>query len=160
VRFTGEVTGAMRLRLAIFLSLLIFWCPIAALSQSAPLVGVWQEPSGSVIRIGTCANELCLWLIAISKSAPTERDIHNPDPALRSRALCGLKIGIGFKMSDPNHASGGTLYDPKSGKTYRGEMSVVNSKLELRGYVGIPLFGRSEIWTVPTEVPPCRQPHP
>ncbi len=126
--------------------------PLAA--RPAGVCGGWQDPTGSVIRIGPCSNQICLWLIRLSPSATATTDMHNPDPGLRHRALCGLKIGSGFALRDPAHASGGTLYDPKTGKTYRGSMSAVGAsaggaqgeKLELRGYFGIPLFGVSETW--------------
>jgi len=149
----------MRSSIGILFSLLILLCPAAATGQSRGVLGDWKEPTGSVIRIDRCGNQVCLWLAAISKSAPSQYDIHNPNPALRRQALCGLKIGSGFTLSDPDHASGGSLYDPKSGKTYHGQMSLDGSKLNLRGYIGIPLFGRSETWTRTAEPPSCAAPH-
>lgn len=92
-------------------------------AQSGGVIGDWRDPGGSVIRIDQCGGDVCLWLISISKSAPATTDVHNPDPGERSRALCGLKIGRGFSLRDPEHATDGTLYDPKSGKTYRGTIT-------------------------------------
>ena len=59
----------------------------------------------------------------------------------------GLEIGRGFRLTDPAHAEDGTLYDPKSGKTYHGVMESAGDKLKLRGYVGIKALGRTEVWT-------------
>lgn len=81
----------------------------------------------------------------LAPGVPTT-DIHNPNAALRGRALCGLKIGSSFTLNNANHATNGTLYDPRYGKTYHGTMTADGSRLHLRGYVGIPLFGASEIW--------------
>jgi uncharacterized protein (DUF2147 family) len=121
--------------------------------DNSAVLGDWQDPTGSVIHIGRCGAQVCLWLVALSPSAPATRDIHNPDPALHNRALCGLKIGAGFTLRDAGHASGGSLYDPKTGKTYHGSMTVAGTaagaKLDLRGYVGISLFGESQTWTRP-----------
>ncbi len=114
-------------------------------------MGDWRDPSGSVIRIGPCGAEVCLWITALSPTAPATTDIHNPEPSERNRALCGLKIGSGFTLHGADHAAGGTLYDPKTGKTYRGGMTAAGPKLELRGYVGIPLFGESQTWMRTTE---------
>jgi uncharacterized protein (DUF2147 family) len=126
-------------------------CAAALLAFAPPqpsgIVGDWAEPTGSIIRIASCGQDLCARLIFISPQAPTRFDVRNPDQALRSRPLCGLEIGRGFHLSDPEHADGGTLYDPKSGKTYRGSMTGNGDRLELRGYIGIKVFGRSEIWT-------------
>ncbi len=128
------------------------------------VLGDWQDPTGSVIRIGSCGNQICLRLIELSPSAPATTDIHNPDASLRRRALCGLKIGSGFTLRDSVHANGGTLYDPKTGKTYHGSMTAAGSatgnsagaRLELRGYVGISIFGESQTWVRPSvPVVPC-----
>jgi len=137
-------------------AVMVLALPVAMVSESMGVRGDWKEPGGSVIRVEPCNTGICLWLIAISRTAPAFTDIHNPNPALRSRMLCGLKIGSGFSPRDADHAAGGTLYDPKSGKTYRGQMTATGDKLELRGYVGIPLFGRSETWTRSSDpVKPC-----
>jgi len=136
--------------------MMVLALPVAIVSESVGVLGNWKEPGGSVIRVEPCETGICLWLIAISRTAPAYTDINNPNPDLRRRPLCGLKIGSGFKPRDADHAEGGTLYDPKSGKTYRGQMATAGGKLELRGYIGIPLFGRSETWTRPSEpVKPC-----
>ena len=43
---------------------------------------------------------------------------------------------------------GGEIYDPESGKTYSAKMSLESpDTLSLRGYVGIPLFGRPSTWS-------------
>jgi hypothetical protein len=43
---------------------------------------------------------------------------------------------------------GGTVVDPENGKEYRGKIwAEGNDKLHLRGYIGIPLLGRTEVWT-------------
>jgi uncharacterized protein (DUF2147 family) len=110
-------------------------------------MGDWKEPTGSVIRVDKCGTQVCLRIVLLSPAASATTDIHNPQPGERSRALCGLEIGSGFALRDADHAAGGTLYDPKSGKTYHGTMTAVGSKLELRAYVGIRLFGQSETWT-------------
>lgn len=140
-----------RLAAFLFLAQAVF-----TVAEPAGMLGDWKEPGGSVIRVEPCNAGICLWLITISRTAPAFTDIHNPDPAQRNRSLCGLKIGANFISRDADHAAGGTLYDPKSGKTYHGQMTVIGNTLELRGYVGIPLFGRSEAWTRPSEpVKPC-----
>lgn len=117
-----------------------------AQNSAQPLLGDWREPAGSVIRIAPCGADLCLTLVHIRAGAPSQFDIHNPDPALQRRALCGLTIGRGFHASSPTHAQGGTLYDPKTGKSYHGEMSATGDQLALRGYIGMKAFGRTETW--------------
>ncbi|MGI4757157.1 MAG: DUF2147 domain-containing protein [Janthinobacterium lividum] len=129
----------------------------SAAAQNAGVVGDWREPSGSVIRIAPCGDALCATLVVVSKAASAQVDGNNPDAALRTRPLCGLPIGQGFHGSDANKAEGGKLYDPKSGKTYKGIMTSEGDTLLLRGYVGIAAFGRTEKWDrVTTPVETCK----
>ncbi len=126
-------------------------------AQSSSIVGDWKEPTGAVIAIEPCSSGLCLRLLSLSPHSPETTDIHNPNAALRGHALCNLEIGSQFHLSDATHAYGGMLYDPKSGKTYRGTMDAEGDSLHLRGYIGIPLFGRTEVWQrVSGKVTPCR----
>lgn len=151
--------GGLRL-LALVLPILLLtpaaWAATPATGAAAQglLFGDWLTPLGSVVRIGSCPNGVCLWIAELSSTAAATTDIDNPNPALRSRQLCGLKVGSGFHLDNTKQASGGTLYDPETGKTYHGVMTVEkevkgaveNTALRLRGYVGIPLFGRTETW--------------
>lgn len=73
-------------------------------------------------------------------------DFNNPNVNLRSRQIVGLEILKDFVYAD-NKWSDGKIYDPKSGKTYSCTMSIKsNGDLNMRGYVGISLIGRSETW--------------
>jgi uncharacterized protein (DUF2147 family) len=120
----------------------------APMSGTEPGVrGYWQEPSGAVIEVAPCGEGLCLRIVALSPGEHPHTDVHNPDAKLRSRPLCGLRIGQDFTQFDPQHAAGGHLYDPRSGQTYSGSMTAQGNKLKLRGYLGIPLLGRTETWT-------------
>ncbi len=77
-----------------------------------------------------------------------ELDDRNPDPDLRTRRLDGLIIMKGFEYDGDSKWSGGTVYDPNSGKTYKCTVTQVDADtLKMRGFIGISLFGRSETWT-------------
>jgi uncharacterized protein (DUF2147 family) len=133
-----------RLQLA---AILLTAACFASEPPSTGILGNWREPTGSVIEIFRCGPDICAKMVAISKQSPSRLDIHNPDPKARTHALCGLQIGYGFHTTDVAHAEGGKLYDPKSGKTYRGSMTADGNHLNLRGYIGFKAFGRSETWT-------------
>ena len=54
----------------------------------------------------------------------------------------------GFRYKGDNKWTGGTIYDPNNGKTYKGNITKIDTDtLKLRGYIGVSLFGRNEIWT-------------
>jgi uncharacterized protein (DUF2147 family) len=73
-------------------------------------------------------------------------DTKNSDPKLRSRPILGLVLLTNFTYDD-GEWSGGKIYDPKSGKTYSCIMKLKGDKLEIRGYVGVSMFGRTTVWT-------------
>jgi uncharacterized protein (DUF2147 family) len=116
-------------------------------AEESGIFGQWKESGGSVIAIYHCNAEVCARLIALSNHAPARVDLHNPNPSFRTQSLCGMQIGSGFHLTDPGKADDGELYDPKSGKTYKGSMLHEGDTLKLRGHVGIKLLGRTEVWT-------------
>jgi uncharacterized protein (DUF2147 family) len=76
------------------------------------------------------------------------KDVKNPKQELRNTELVGLVILSGFKFNGDDMWEDGTIYDPREGKTYSCKMTLNDaSELSIRGYVGISLFGRSEVWT-------------
>ncbi len=130
----------------------------SATALAAPATGTagdWKTPTGSVIRVAPCGASVCLTVVKLPPDAPSTTDGQNPDANLRKRPLCGLVIGTGFHQDDAQHLSGGHLYDPKSGHTYRGTISAESDSLHLRGYIGISLFGRSETWKRVPAVQAC-----
>lgn len=132
----------------------------SAYAQTATVLGYWREPGGSVIRIAACDHRLCVEIAKLRTGAHHFTDARNPDPSLRNRPLCGLRIGAGFVEVDPQHAQGGHLYDPRSGRTYRGEMTANGNLLHLRGYIGLPIFGRTATWVRASQPPTACAPPP
>ena len=79
---------------------------------------------------------------------PGGKDELNPDPSLRGRLLLGLTIMDGFIHAGEGKWKNGRIYDPDSGKTYKCKLTLIDENtLELRGYIGISLLGRTETWT-------------
>ena len=76
-------------------------------------------------------------------------DKENPDPKLRKRKLQGLVILRGFVYDENNEWEDGEIYDPKTGNDYSCNMTLSDDgkKLDVRGYIGISLFGRTQTWT-------------
>ena len=77
-----------------------------------------------------------------------KNDRNNPKAELRSRAIAGLEFMNDFTYAGKNKWTDGKIYDPEVGKTYSCKMTLVNpKKLEVRGYVGFSLLGRTVEWT-------------
>ena len=120
------------------------------------VLGDWVGPTQSVVRVEACGSAICAKIVKLPPHPPASVDLHNPNAALRARPLCGVEIGTGFREETPGNLTGGRLYDPTSGRTYKGSMTLTGEKLKLRGYVGVSLFGRSETWTRVDAVEACR----
>lgn len=58
----------------------------------------------------------------------------------------GLKFVWGLKEKTPGSWDEGSILDGKTGKIYRVKMTVKGDKLFVRGYVGISMLGRTQIW--------------
>ena len=143
----------MKLKPAFFLFLItIFTLPVFAQGQDA-ILGKWLNASGEgqimIIRKGGKYAGNLVWLKQPhNEKGQLKRDTRNPNPAFHSRPLIGTEILRDFTFSGKGVWEEGFIYDPKTGKTYSSRISLVGSdKLSIRGYVGISLLGRTEIWT-------------
>ena len=67
---------------------------------------------------------------------------------LKNKPIEGLQILTGMKADGNNKWSNGKLVDPESGKIYSGKLTLSDNgqSLNLRGYVGTPVFGRTQTW--------------
>ncbi|MBI1317254.1 DUF2147 domain-containing protein [bacterium] len=74
-----------------------------------------------------------------------KKDDKNPDPALRSRLIKGSVFLRDFRHENGKYV-GGSIYDPKSGKTYQSSMWLEGPNLKVRGFVGISALGRTELF--------------
>jgi uncharacterized protein (DUF2147 family) len=75
-------------------------------------------------------------------------DRKNPDLSLKAKPILGLEIVHDFIYNGDGKWVDGRVYDPKNGKTYRGKMTVVApNQLDLLGFIGVPLLGRTTTWT-------------
>lgn len=82
------------------------------------------------------------------ESGKPKTDIKNPNEKLRSRPRKGLVILEGLKYDSNGEYEDGEIYDPESGKTYSANAKLVGKdKLDLRGYIGFSLIGRTSTWT-------------
>jgi uncharacterized protein (DUF2147 family) len=65
----------------------------------------------------------------------------------KDKPIIGMTFLWGLKK-DGDQYGGGEILDPKNGKIYRAKMRLTEGgrKLEVRGYIGLSLFGRSQTW--------------
>jgi len=137
---------------------------LACAASAAPAPqAVWLTEDGEgAVEIFDCGGSLCGRIVwqksALRADGSPDIDDRNPDPALRRRPICGLQIIGELTRSDPASWDGGWVYDPDSGKTYHVKLTIEGADtLRLRGYIGIPLLGESQLWRrAPADLPLCR----
>lgn len=63
----------------------------------------------------------------------------------KNKPILGMEIIRGLKK-DGDEFTGGTITDPKTGKTYKCTITRNGDNLNVRGYVGLSFIGRSQTW--------------
>jgi uncharacterized protein (DUF2147 family) len=128
-------------------------CGFVAYGQKADdILGSWANPSGEdhivIYKKGNKYFGKLDWIkYPNDETGKPKTDKNNPDKKLRSRPDLGLELLKDFSFEGNNLYDDGTIYDPKNGKTYSCKMTLDGDKLNIRGYIGISLFGRTEIFT-------------
>ncbi|MGZ3757201.1 MAG: DUF2147 domain-containing protein [Mucilaginibacter sp.] len=87
-----------------------------------------------------------VWLKEPLKNGKPKVDELNADEKLRSRPRLGLPVLADFVKDGENKYVDGTIYDPNNGKTYSCKMTYKGKTLDIRGYIGISLLGRTTTW--------------
>ena len=141
-------------RTASFLLLLLgtLFINTAAMAQADRIEGQWYnaEKSGKIEitkgRDGKFYGKV-VWLKEPLKDGKPKLDEMNTDPALRTRPRLGLQVLSGFEKDGDNKYNNGTIYDPLNGKTYSCKITYKGKTLDIRGFIGISLFGRTTVWS-------------
>jgi uncharacterized protein (DUF2147 family) len=122
-------------------------------ASAATPVGIWYAEGGAAkVAIEPCGEELCgrvVWLRSpFDEDGCDLQDRRNPDPTLRARKVEGLEILRGLTRRADGTWVNGRIYDPTTGNTYTCQLALDgDDRIRLRGYVGIPLIGRTTTWT-------------
>jgi uncharacterized protein (DUF2147 family) len=123
-------------------------------ARAAGPEGLWYAEGGAAqVEIRSCANALCgrvVWLRSpFDENGCPWRDLYNRSEPLRERSVLGLEILRGLEPSSDEEGvwANGTIYDPTSGRSYRATLRLKGEdRLDLRGYLGIQLLGRTTTW--------------
>ena len=123
-----------------------------AWAQSLSPIGVWTNEDGKArFEIYKCGTKLCGKIVSLkepNRNGKPKVDENNPDKKHRNRPLLGMVFMQNFEYDGGNKWDEGTIYDPESGKTYSCYMKMTGKdKMEVKGYIGISLIGRTQNWT-------------
>ena len=125
-----------------------------AWSNEAAVLGIWSS-GDSLVEVTATGETLSMKVLAIRDAVylPDEglgepgsprKDDKNPDPALRDRLLVGMELLSEYRWTGKRWE--GKIYDPGSGNTYSSRMERDGLRLKMRGYIGVPMLGRTQLF--------------
>lgn len=136
--------------------LTVFLCAtMATFAQAAEgdkILGIWlSENKNGKIQIYKAGDKYfgkLIWgkTMFEADGVTSRKDTKNSDASLRNRNLKDLVILSNMDYDDGEWTDG-KVYDPEKGKTYSCTMKLNGNQLNLRGYVGVSLLGRTSVWT-------------
>lgn len=117
------------------------------------LIGVWEPSHGKArIKIDKIADKYygrIVWLKEPNdpETGEPKLDKNNPDESMHSAPLRGYRMLKDFEYQGDGEWSEGTIYDPENGNTYDCVITLKDENtLDIRGYIGMKTFGRTDVW--------------
>jgi len=139
----------MKIEFLIFTCLLVFPLLANSSSEADEIIGRWvTQKNEGLIEITESDGRFSGVVLGSvnSNSKVISVDVNNPDPTKQDRNVIGMVTMGGYRFKGGEYIEG-WIYDPNNGKTYKSTMRLTEEgKLEVRGYVGIKIFGRTETW--------------
>jgi uncharacterized protein (DUF2147 family) len=141
------------MRRALFICLAIMSSNL--LAQEVSPVGLWRtidDRTGkpkALVRISESGGELTGKIEKLFREPGAD-----PDPKCgkceghrKDKPIVGLIILSGLKRNGEEYQNGQIL-DPENGKLYASRLNVSDDgkQLQVRGYIGVPLLGRTQVW--------------
>lgn len=144
----SEANRMVQLLYWVCLALMLGTPAQAADDAQARVLGNWlTEPKDGIIQITQAADGTLQGRI-VGGNEPGKLDRENPDPAKRTLVLRGQVIMSGLKYDGGGKWSGGSIYKPADGKTYKCKVELrPDGTLRVRGFIGVSLLGQNQIWT-------------
>ena len=131
----------------VILSLIFFSLSLFSQSKTDEVVGYYMSADNNIIlkfyKSGPKYNGKIVWIRKASRT-----DSLNPDVSKRKRKVLGSLAGWDFVYDGKNTWNDGYIYDANSGKIYKSKVTRdEKGNVAIRGYILIPLLGRTEYFT-------------
>ena len=116
--------------------------------QQSRVLGNWlTQAKDGIIQISVAAGATYEGRI-VGGSHPGRVDEKNPDASQRGKPLRGQVILRELHYDGDGKWSGGSIYEPDSGRTYKCLVELMApDTLKVHGYIGISMLGKSQTWT-------------
>jgi uncharacterized protein (DUF2147 family) len=113
------------------------------------ILGVWLSGNKKghieIYKTGDKYFGKLVWIKEPNENGKPKLDKNNSDVKKRLQPLLGI-VNLNNFVFDDDEWTDGTIYDPENGKTYSCTITMEDGKLHVRGYIGISLIGRTDIW--------------
>jgi uncharacterized protein (DUF2147 family) len=155
IDFINQTDGLMnRLFLGVLIALSVVIASFSFYhSSEEQILGEWltgnQKARIKIFKRNDLYYGSITWMIEPLKDGKPKTDINNPDESKRKQPLMGMMLLTAFKYAGNNEWEDGHIYDPEEGKTYSCNLALKDNgtTLHVRGYIGISLIGRTDVWT-------------
>ena len=138
--------------------LVLALCAGATFAQASSPVGLWKtidddtKKDKSLVRISESGGVYSGKVEKIvDPDAPKDAVCKDCSDDRKDKPILGMTIIKNMKQSEGDKAlfDGGEILDPKNGKIYKSRLKLVEggAKLDVRGYIGVPMLGRTQTWT-------------
>ena len=128
---------------------------VLAMAQNTP-VGLWKtidddgKTEKSTVRITSNGGVLSGKVEKIFDPAKADAKCEKCDDERKDKPIVGMTIIWEVKQDaeDPGLWDGGQILDPSKGSSYKVRLKPIEGgkKMEVRGYIGSPMFGRTQTW--------------
>ena len=125
-----------------------------AMAQATP-VGLWKtiddetKQEKSLVRISDAAGVLTGKIEKIADPTKQDSVCDKCSDARKDKNIVGMTILEGVKKNpDEAYWDAGSILDPNNGKVYKVRMTPKDGgkSLDVRGYIGAPMLGRTQTW--------------
>ena len=138
-------------------ALLLAGTAFGAAAQATSPAGLWRtiddntKKDKSLVRIVE-ANGVYTGKVEkiVDPDSPKDATCKECDDERKDKPVLGMTIIRNVKASadDKTLFEGGDILDPNNGKVYRVKLKLIDNggKLDVRGYIGTPMLGRTQTW--------------
>ncbi len=138
---------------AIFLLSFLFFS-VDGFASSEGIAGYWVTKSD---KNGEKASVVKIWqdgkdeyegkVVKLFQHKDTVYSCDRCPAPFSHKPVLGLTILNSLKYEKPGSYTSGRILDPRSGHVYKLNVTLISpEKLKVRGYLGMPLFGRTQYW--------------
>ena len=139
---------------SILAALLLAAASATVFAQASP-AGTWKtiddetKQEKSIVRITDNGGVLTGKIEKLTDPAKQEATCDKCSDARKDQKIIGMTIIEGVKKAaGEEYWDGGSILDPNNGTVYKVRLTPADGgkKLDVRGYIGAPLLGRTQTW--------------